>query len=1592
MCRVLILDDDDELARLVASYLKRAGYQVNAFTEIGRATSAVRQSALRHEAYDILLIDQRLGAAQNGIQVMQEMLAACPEASAIIFTGFEDAEDGLQAYEAGAWRYLTKPFKQKELLYLLQTLQRERQDQREYNWQRAYSQMVEVAVQRPTFREVTRIVMVYTLQFGFQRTHLLWRPQGEDKDETDCLVGVISEGHRPPEGFANYLFRSAYGLPLADILATHDALFRRCPRPDPNWLGLPGFQSPDGEWVILPLWSGSALLGCLILDYDQTETHIHDHERRWLNVFARQVSVVLERASLFEHEQRLRAEKAVIGRIGQHINTRAALDNLETLLEEVRQQARALIDVSNFSVALTDEETRQIDFCLDYEDGQRQERTWLPIDEGLTGYLLRQRQTIHLHEEVKEFRERHNIRLYGRQAQSWLGVPLLVSDQVIGGIIVQDYTRPKAFTDRDERLLKEVADQVAGAIQINRLAQAEKKDAERMRVLQRAGVELLQIADQNEDHFWLTVLTIATANFGMRFNRALLFLAENNNRCLRGRLGVGADQYQDAHRDWEIDEQRGYDFETFLLELQTGAVRLTPFAEAVKELTIDLAAEKDNAFSQVLKTGQRQIVLKDEISTQLPSAFNRKFSFSESAVLPVRAGGATLGIVIIDNRHDGKPLQGRMLDRLETLLNNVGLVWESLRQRRKQEALLEANYAIMGEANRQPLAKTLTRICEAARRVMEADLTIIYPSKPGGNVYEFDKSNISYAGELRQPIKEFVKEKSRLKGIAAHVLRSGPLVIANIEQANLGIGQRGLAASSFVAREDVKALLGAPIRAPNTQESLGVFYIDYRAPRHFSDDDLQQAESFANLAAIAIFNHGHTLRERQNAGEIQQREHEATRRMLEQALASDREARVIPNLITNIQDTLGQAQRLTLVLRRWKSSSLTQEPLETYECLGVNSYNALEAVHLSPANRRRVRRTIETKTPFSNQTGTRAWVPITIGSSVIGVLAASAVEGQLPPQTLNILGRFAPVVFLALDNARRQEHLYAVLRAAKVVTEPTDLQATFRETRDSIRNVSPELSAMTLWYRDAETGKVRLGDTFGLRTPLPPQAEDDASKGERNAVQTVLNSPEPIWADDINQHPELIGRFTQDEGIRSVAAFPLRADDETVGAMFFNYRQPHYFSTEERTIFTILAEVVGASIRDSTRLETVRKEKERLDAANAIVETVATELNLENVLEKVLEKVSDLFKRPYLCVLLYNPDDHLLEFVPTTMKFYPIQNPENQQLRAIRVDGQSIASRTARQALNGEDLEPQYVPDVQADPNYWEVIPGIQSELCVSLMSKQGLLGVLVLERPRPLGFDSDEIELVKSIAHQISLAIERAHQSSQLSFKSTVAAMTGWASDLAHDINPYLGKIRSWAYLARESLDQPEAARQYIHHIEESAEYLRKAAPWQNLNPTPLPLDEFIRRAMQELTQTQGPELQLHLDLGCAGAQIMANTVTFRRVLRQLTYNAIHAMKHSQTRQLIIHTDLLPDNHVEIQFKDSGPGVDQKVRPFILQIPIPSTDKDRRGGLGLLLARQLVEDMHGTLRYTPQDGWPGAVFCIRLPILKVPAFPVISP
>ena len=85
----------------------------------------------------------------------------------------------------------------------------------------------------------------------------------------------------------------------------------------------------------------------------------------------------------------------------------------------------------------------------------------------------------------------------GQPSRSWLGVPMLLGEDVVGVISVQSYS-PNAFGEREQELLSTIADTVAIAIENARLYEAEKRRTSRLTQIVKLGTELASFATRSE--------------------------------------------------------------------------------------------------------------------------------------------------------------------------------------------------------------------------------------------------------------------------------------------------------------------------------------------------------------------------------------------------------------------------------------------------------------------------------------------------------------------------------------------------------------------------------------------------------------------------------------------------------------------------------------------------------------------------------------------------------------------------------------------------------------------------------------------------------------------------------------------------------------------------------------------------------------------------------------------------------------------------------------------------------------------------------------------------------------------------------------
>jgi len=413
-------------------------------------------------------------------------------------------------------------------------------------------------------------------------------------------------------------------------------------------------------------------------------------------------------------------------------------------------------------------------------------------------------------------------------------------------------------------------------------------------------------------------------------------------------------------------------------------------------------------------------------------------------------------------------------------------------------------------------------------------------------------------------------------------------------------------------------------------------------------------------------------------------------------------------------------------------------------------------------------------------------------------------------------------------------------------------------------------------------------------------------------------------------------------------------------------------ASELKEILFVLKDVAQSRRK---RIEEIRQ-RHQFRVAKEIAETVGAELNLERTMEVVLQKLSEVFENTSLCVLLYDTKLNALKFAPATLKFYKIQNPHIKKKTVFRLDKGSVACRVAKKSLIKKASFYENIVNVLDDVDYIALNPMVNSEFCISLISTKGnLLGVLVLEREQINGFSIDDIELAQTVAQHLSIAIERAQTSEELEYKSAIIAQTSWAAEIAHEINNEVYKIQTSAYLIKKISEKESDIYKYAESIEESVANLANAGQYREQAPVLLEMDDEIKSYVLGISRKRSitPEFKL----GAHGIRINVNKVGFYYIFKQLIDNSARVMRTQEEKNIFVLTKLITGGKVEILFRDSGPGIDDDIRLSLFRRPITTK---KSGGYGLMLIRQIIEDMNGQIVLKPFRSGRGAEFSIQIP------------
>ena len=113
LASVLVIDDEEIMREVIARLLRRAGYKVRTV-----ASGEEGLEVAKDQPFDLVLLDLML-PGMGGLDVLSEFTGKFPQIVVIMITAYASIENAVSATRKGAFDFITKPFKNDELLLVI---------------------------------------------------------------------------------------------------------------------------------------------------------------------------------------------------------------------------------------------------------------------------------------------------------------------------------------------------------------------------------------------------------------------------------------------------------------------------------------------------------------------------------------------------------------------------------------------------------------------------------------------------------------------------------------------------------------------------------------------------------------------------------------------------------------------------------------------------------------------------------------------------------------------------------------------------------------------------------------------------------------------------------------------------------------------------------------------------------------------------------------------------------------------------------------------------------------------------------------------------------------------------------------------------------------------------------------------------------------------------------------------------------------------------------------------------------------------------------------------------------------------------------
>ncbi len=340
-----------------------------------------------------------------------------------------------------------------------------------------------------------------------------------------------------------------------------------------------------------------------------------------------------------------------------------------------------------------------------------------------------------------------------------------------------------------------------------------------------------------------------------------------------------------------------------------------------------------------------------------------------------------------------------------------------------------------------------------------------------------------------------------------------------------------------------------------------------------------------------------------------------------------------------------------------------------------------------------------------------------------------------------------------IDRARFE----ALYRVARTIASYRDHKELFRVMADELRAVV-DFSLLSVFLYDEKRHKMW---SHVLQTPDGPAIDPIDVPPEGTTIWWVYQNQKPIIIPFVEKETRfpVYSEFAKKHGLRSQCTLPLTTVHGRLGGIGFGSLESDSYSDDEVGFLTLVADQVALAIDDALHFEAAKLAREELEKRNDrlrlvldVNNTVASNLELRELLGSVVTKVREVMGCDGVAVHLPEPDGKHL-------RIYALDFPESkgfiheEELIPVENTPPGEVFRSGKLQVLGPRVEAGIDPEAYCPA----VKEGLKSSCLLPLVSRNRSLGVLALGSRRENSFVQEDVEFLMQIASQIAIAVENA-------------------------------------------------------------------------------------------------------------------------------------------------------------------------------------------------------------------------------------------